>query len=147
MHKSFLINYQAPSNSITIDSVGADSFITGQYIFGTGTANVWTIYVTMPNEISNSITFRHMIKTSYYSYWWFNGTQTTTQSEISDERIKQNITPIENPISKLMLLKPKQYNLCDDKDYLLKYGLIAQEVEKVLPDFVVNDEEYSKYIL
>ena len=41
-----------------------------------------------------------------------------------------------------MKLKPKQYNLCDDQDYLLKYGLLAQEVEKVLPDFVVNDEEY-----
>ena len=83
-----------------------------------------------------------MINTSYYSYWWLYGTQTTTQSEISDERIKQNITPIENPISKLMLLKPKQYNLCDDKHYLLKYGLIPQEVEKVLPGFVVDDEEY-----
>ena len=41
-----------------------------------------------------------------------------------------------------MSLKPKQYNLCDDKDYLLKYGLIAQEVEKVFPGFVINDKEY-----
>ena len=73
-----------------------------------------------------------MLNTSSYSYWNFNGTQSGTMSEISDERIKQNIIPIENPINKLMLLKPKQYNLCDDQDYLLKYGLIAQEVEKCL---------------
>ena len=43
-----------------------------------------------------------------------------------------------------MKLKPKQYKLCDDKDYLLKYGLIAQQVqaEEELSEFVINDEEY-----
>ena len=40
-----------------------------------------------------------------------------------------------------MKLKPKQYKLCDDKDYLLKYGLIAQQVqaEEELSEFVIND--------
>ena len=43
-----------------------------------------------------------------------------------------------------MKLKPKQYKLCDDQDYLLKYGLIAQQVqaEEELSEFVINDEEY-----
>ena len=43
-----------------------------------------------------------------------------------------------------MKLKPKQYKLCDDQDYLLKYELIAQQVqaEEELSEFVINDEEY-----
>ena len=43
-----------------------------------------------------------------------------------------------------MKLKPKQYKLCDDKDYLLKFGFIAQQVqaEEELSEFVNNDEEY-----
>ena len=67
-----------------------------------------------------------------------------TQVEISDERNKKEIQDIENPIDKIMKLKPKQYKLCNDKDYLLKYGLIAQQVqaEEELSEFVINDEEY-----
>jgi hypothetical protein len=43
-----------------------------------------------------------------------------------------------------MLLKPKEYYLCDDKDYLKKYGIIAQEVNEKqdLNHLVYNDEDY-----
>ena len=41
-----------------------------------------------------------------------------------------------------MLLEPKEYMLCDDKDYLKKYGIIAQDVKQTLPEFVYTDEDY-----
>ena len=43
-----------------------------------------------------------------------------------------------------MLLKPKEYYLCDEKDYLKKYGIIAQDVNnnQDLNHLVYNDEDY-----
>jgi len=76
--------------------------------------------------------------------WWFNGTQTVTNSEISDSRIKKDIIEIQNPLEKLMYLKPKEYYLCDEKDYLKKYGIIAQDVYSNLElnHLVYKDEDY-----
>ncbi len=45
-----------------------------------------------------------------------------------------------------MLLKPKEYHLCDDKDYNKKIGIIAQDVDIVEVDFAeliyTTDSEY-----
>ena len=72
----------------------------------------------------------------------FYGTQTTTQSEISDERIKKEINDIQTPLNKIMELKPKEYYLCDDKDYYKKFGVIAQDVEKTFPELIHNSSDY-----
>jgi len=98
-------------------------------------ANKWKIYVGTVNGITNSLIFNHS-EGSINSNWWFNGTQTNTQSEISDERVKKQIGNIENPLNKFMLLKPKEYYLCDDKDYNKKFGIIAQDVEIDFPELI-----------
>ena len=102
----------------------------------------WSIYVgTSPTNVINSLIFFHS-DTGINSKWWFNGTQTDTKSEISDYRVKKEIKEIDNPLDKLMLLKPKEYKLCQDKDYNKKFGLIAQDIyETDLNEFVVNNEE------
>jgi hypothetical protein len=76
------------------------------------------------------------------SKWWFNGTTANTNNEISDIRVKKEIIDIINPLSNLMLIKPKEYYLCDEKDYLKKYGIIAQDIKEVLPEFVYTDTDY-----
>jgi hypothetical protein len=96
---------------------------------------------TSPTNISNSFIFWHL-NSNVNSKWWFNGTQIRTNNEISDIRIKKDIIDIINPIDKLLLLEPKEYMLCDDKDYLKKYGIIAQDVKEVMPEFVYTDEDY-----
>jgi hypothetical protein len=96
---------------------------------------------TAPNGVANSFIFWHWTST-INSKWWFNGTQTATSSEISDERVKKEIEDIPEPLEKLMKLKPKQYMLCDEKDYLRKYGIIAQDVKEVIPELVYTDTEY-----
>ncbi len=35
-----------------------------------------------------------------------------------------------------MTLKPKEYYLCDEKNYNIKIGIIAQDIEKLLPELV-----------
>jgi hypothetical protein len=62
----------------------------------------------------------------------------------SDIRLKENITPIENALEKISKLNGVEYDFKDSKDYgyLRKHqiGLIAQEVEKVIPE-VVSEQE------
>ena len=41
-----------------------------------------------------------------------------------------------------MELKPKEYYLCDDKDYNKKFGIIAQDVEIDFPELIYTDTEY-----
>jgi hypothetical protein len=107
-------------------------------------ANEWFLYMgTSPTNISNSFIFWHLNNSSNInSKWWFNGTTANTNNEISDIRVKKEIIDIINPLSNLMLIKPKEYYLCDEKDYLKKYGIIAQDVKEVLPEFVYTDTDY-----
>ena len=43
-----------------------------------------------------------------------------------------------------MLINPKEYYLCDDKDYHKKYGIIAQDIYQIpeLNHLVYKDEDY-----
>jgi hypothetical protein len=96
---------------------------------------------TAPTNKNNSLIFWHLTS-NINSKWWFNGTIANTNNEISDERVKKEISNISAPLEKLMLLEPKEYMLCDDKNYLKKYGIIAQDVKQTLPEFVYTDNDY-----
>ncbi|MDR6923672.1 MULTISPECIES: tail fiber domain-containing protein [Chryseobacterium] len=69
----------------------------------------------------------------------------------SDERLKQNITPIQSSNELLSKLRPVSY-FWNEKgkkkggNAQLQYGLIAQEVEKVLPNIVNTDNEGYKSV-
>ena len=74
----------------------------------------------------------------------------------SDIRLKENIVPIENALDKVMKLNGKQYNWKKDEEKKLQSGLIAQEVEEVIPEVVISkninntndeDEENDENIL
>ena len=69
-------------------------------------------------------------------------------TETSDERLKSNIVILENQLDSVNKLSPKRYNFIrtPEKDVI---GLIAQEVQKIYPEFVHNKDgilsiEYSK---
>ncbi len=70
----------------------------------------------------------------------------------SDERLKKNILNYNNALQTISLLKGKQYNWRNKKftnrgfDARIKYGFIAQEVEKVLPSLVYEDEKGFKSV-
>lgn len=65
----------------------------------------------------------------------------------SDRNLKENIKPLENGIETIMQLRPTTYNFRGDGEYKglslsrgLHYGLIAQEVEEVLPSLVKDNK-------
>ncbi|GAB5410806.1 MAG: hypothetical protein BalsKO_31710 [Balneolaceae bacterium] len=64
----------------------------------------------------------------------------------SDRRLKENIQPLESGLSTIMKLNPTTYNFRGNGEYNglklstgLHYGLIAQEVEQVLPSLVKDN--------
>ena len=64
----------------------------------------------------------------------------------SDERLKTNIETIENPIQKINRLRGATYHWkMEDKNQDSNMGLIAQEVERVLP-FLVKENLYRQEI-
>ena len=62
----------------------------------------------------------------------------TAYGSVSDEKLKENIEVIDDAINKVKKLKGVTYNLKSDDRKLT--GLIAQDLEKVLPEAVYTSE-------
>ena len=67
---------------------------------------------------------------------------TGTLVDISDRRLKENISKIDNSLSKIMSLNGYSFSMKADGNKKLEYGVMAQEVQKVLPYAVsITDED------
>jgi hypothetical protein len=62
----------------------------------------------------------------------------------SDERVKENIHTIENALDKVNKLRGVEYNKIGEEKQSI--GVIAQEIEKILPQVVYEDEEGMKSV-
>ena len=75
-----------------------------------------------------------------------NGAVTATSFDaLSDIRLKENIVPLENCLSKISQLSGYNYNLIRDKDKKLSSGLLAQHVEKIIPEVVNTSEDKNEH--
>jgi hypothetical protein len=77
--------------------------------------------------------------------------KTSAINETSDRRYKKDIVSIENALDKVRNLEGVMYNwrldeFPDFADSTLQMGLIAQEVEKVVPELVETDHEGYKSV-
>ncbi|MCU0435653.1 MAG: tail fiber domain-containing protein [Bacteroidia bacterium] len=67
----------------------------------------------------------------------------------SDQRLKQNIETIENPMAKVMQLRGTTYTFRANENMALpggtQYGFIAQELAKVVPEAVTEDGNTGLY--
>lgn len=81
---------------------------------------------------------------SIFGSLWVNGT-----TYASDMRFKQNIRPIASPLAKLLQLKGVQYEMKPETytknnfDKRPQIGLLAQDVEKVIPEVVDEKDGYK----
>jgi hypothetical protein len=57
---------------------------------------------------------------------------------LSDERIKDNIEPISNSLNKILQLNGKKFHLKDEPADKIRYGFIAQDLEGILDEFVIQ---------
>jgi hypothetical protein len=90
--------------------------------------------------------------TNYAGYFSGNVTVTGTFTNPSDERFKENMQPFRNALSKIKLMNVHTFNFKQmekEKQLVLpegqQIGLIAQELEEILPELVVdNVHAYDK---
>lgn len=74
-------------------------------------------------------------------------TRTNALFSTSDKKFKKNIKAIDTPLEKIMALEGKTYNWrkeeFTDKNFgsELQYGLIAQEVQKILPSLIIESDK------
>jgi hypothetical protein len=59
----------------------------------------------------------------------------------SSIRYKENIRPIDAYSAKVLALNPIVFNFKADKDKKIQFGLIAEEVNNILPEIVIYDKE------
>lgn len=86
----------------------------------------------------------------------FNSIQVQSVYNYSDARAKTNIQPLNNCLAKLMQMKTYSYKFKDENEVATRtfvkggnaneYGLLAQEVETVLPELVITDPDGNKLI-
>ena len=121
----------------------------GQYLQMKGNGNTyWAIGSTggtnEPGTASTSLAFHH-----YDGSAWNNEVEFDSSGNIvadgnitafSDVRLKDNIETIENGLAKVNELRGVSYS----KDNKKSIGVIAQEVEKVLPEIVITGKTEEK---
>jgi len=73
----------------------------------------------------------------------------TSWTSNSDETIKDIIEPITDGLDKLKDIRTVIYKFKNDKEGSRKVGLIAQDVEKILPEAITKtyQNEYDKEVL
>jgi len=119
----------------TVELLGENITVNGTYpsFQITGSINTDTTYTASNGLILSGSTF---LMSGTYS-GSLNVTGDITAYSSSDRRLKDNITPISNPIEKIMSIGGYEYdwNTKSNKEGH-DIGVIAQEIEKILPDIV-----------
>ena len=67
----------------------------------------------------------------------------------SDERLKTEVKPIENPLEKINKISGNSFVWNEEKQNIYKgkdYGVIAQEIEEVMPQLVIEREDGYKAV-
>ena len=70
----------------------------------------------------------------------YSSSGTLTNTNPSDKRLKDNITPITYGLNEVLQLNPVSFDWKNDNNKNKQFGFIAQEVQKVMPEAVIEGE-------
>ena len=141
-------NAKIAADAVTGDEI-ADDAIDSEHITDGSIDNAHLANNAVDTEeIADAAVTSAKLAGSYTGTWAVTGAITATGDitayASSDERLKDNIQNIENPIEKVQSLKGVTWdwndNASDVQHSLPNVGVIAQDVEKVLPQLVRDNE-------
>ena len=139
---------QIAADAVTGAKIADESIDSEHYVDGSiDAAHLASNSVTTVKIADDAVTSAKLAG-SYTGTWAVTGAITATGDitayASSDERLKDNIQNIENPIEKVQSLKGVTWdwndNSSDVQKSLPNVGVIAQDVEKVLPQLVRENE-------
>lgn len=119
----------------------------GLYLYGrdllfvNGTADTGNAGKFKLQTIYNSSNVQHSLTGAPDGKLTWTGTvQAQDYVLTSDRRMKENLVEIDSCLDKVDALTPYTFNFINDAEKVRKAGVIAQDVEKVLPEAVTEDE-------
>lgn len=106
-----------------------------RYLSGSGTFNHWDTYFTLAGHFGFAYNGNPRAEIDQ---------NTGAYNQLSDRRVKKNITPMTSVLVKVLQLRAATYHYKDTPDTEPKtIGFIAQEVEEIFPELVHQGEEYK----
>jgi hypothetical protein len=140
------IGTTAPETTLHVDGVTLIKDSTGVgdlYLGNYATANHFRFHTNNANTYFDmncgTINWRDGGSTRYYFYpSTANMTINGTLTQNSDSRVKENVVEIGDCISKVQAMRGVYYNRTDFNTEVTKVGVIAQEVEAVLPELILE---------
>ena len=99
-------------------------------------------YVTFTSSTSGSLSAANVSTTKLYFNPSTGTLNATAVNSLSDRNKKTNIRPIEDPIALVQRLQGVRFDWIENNKSSL--GLIAQEVEEVIPELVETDADGTK---
>lgn len=103
------------------------------YKYGPSSSSGDWVFVIDLHDINATLTYR------------YNIIATGNVTAYSDIRLKENIETIDNPLEKIQKMRGVYYTLKEDSSSQRKIGVIAQEMEEVLPEVVYTDTSEDKF--
>ena len=123
----------------------------------TGSNNLYIGYNAAPisNIESNNTVIGNSSTATAYMFGIYNVSPSTTLNvvvnssgqlgaPVSSKRFKENIVEVtQQELDKLLALNVVKFNYIDDETQEVYYGLIAEEVDKIMPEIVVKDKNHQ----
>ena len=136
------VKLEVTGNTLLKNSNGVGDLYLGNY----ATANHFRFHTNNANTYFDmncgDIYWRQGTSTRYQFFpSTANMTVQGTITQNSDARIKENVVEISDCISKVQAMRGVYYNRTDFNTDVTKVGVIAQEVEAVLPELVLESPE------
>jgi hypothetical protein len=151
---SFGINHTAPDCALSVNGVvhigNGGNFL---YMGGTaGSVSSWGSrhYTSSGNHVinANSFTFDNVGYGSNWSVTFSGGNITATGNvtAYSDVRLKTNINTLTNSLEKVLSMRGVSYTRTDFDTERTHIGVIAQEIEQILPEVISENENGIKSV-
>jgi hypothetical protein len=148
------ISVSGATGAVTINNTGVTSNVAGTGVSVSGATGAVTISIGQAVATSSNVQFNSLgVGTAGSATTGeIRATADITAYYSSDERLKEDITPIENPIEKLMAINGVTFNWKEGFDDVHSHkgadtGVIAQQIEAIgLPDTVNTRENGYKAV-
>jgi len=137
-----LAKFHVNGTSLVRTSTGVGDF----YLGNVGTANHFRFHTNNANtyfDMNCGNIYWRQGSSARYTFFpsTANMTVNGTITQNSDIRIKENVVEIGDCISKVQAMRGVYYNRTDFNTKVTKVGVIAQEVEAVLPELILESPE------
>jgi hypothetical protein len=113
---------------------------------GNGSLLSNTLYLYKYPQIGPGIQIFNIHEYDTYNTLYYNGNISAQDIlAFSDERLKENIITIDKPMEKIMQMRGVYFNKKDDPSKTRNVGVIAQEIESILPEVIHTSIESEHY--